>query len=77
MKHNSLAEAIGHVAQAAHKDGIASTGDVVTWVRANVKYTPEQEFFLCFLVTAHLADIEAQAEGYKSQAHRAAERAAQ
>ena len=79
MSH--LQELIGQTADAAESDGVECGGEfggpVHEWVRGNVSYRPETEFYVVFLLSGELADRQARREGYKSQADRAVRRAAE
>jgi len=46
-------------------------GPVCLWVRRNVRYRPESEFFIVTLVTGEMADIMAQ-QGFNNRADRVA-----
>jgi hypothetical protein len=56
-------------AQAADADGI-SAGDqdaLVAWIRSNVRYRPDTEFFIALGIGCELADIQSVRRGYKNQ----------
>jgi hypothetical protein len=71
-----LDEVLDRAARAALAEGVAVSdahgGPVHLWVMANVRYRPETEFFVVFLISCRMADILAQAEGYRSAADKAA-----
>ena len=73
MSH--LQELIGQAADAAESDGVECGGEfggpVHQWVRRNVSYRPETEFYVVFLLSCELADRQARREGFKDQADRA------
>ena len=62
-------------AEQANKDGIDSGNedDLVQWIWANCKYHPDNEWYLLLGIGSALADLQAQAEGYKNDVHRAFE----
>jgi hypothetical protein len=51
-------------------------GCVAQWVRANVTYRPETEFFIVLGIAAELADLEAQAAGFENAIARALDKLA-
>ena len=62
-------------AKIAFEEGI-DAGDetmVLEWIRKTCSYRPDTEFFLVLGIGAELADLEAQKQGYDSEAHRAFE----
>jgi hypothetical protein len=71
-----LADLYNQAATAAMAEGIGPddtpTGAVAQWVRRNVSYRPETEFFIVLGVAGAIADLQAQAAGFKSAADRAA-----
>jgi hypothetical protein len=75
-----LAEILAQCAEQCERENVAIDGEpngaVCLWVRANVKYRPETEFFVVTLLTAELADREARRQGFASQGERAATLAA-
>jgi hypothetical protein len=66
---------IKEIAQAALAADVvisdAPDGPLAAWLRANVAYPPEHEFFMVFLTACELADLQAQREGYANQYERA------
>jgi len=50
-------------------------GAVHRWVVNNCTFRPGTDFWIVLGITAEMADMEAQAEGFRDQGHRAAERA--
>jgi hypothetical protein len=70
-----LQELIGKAADAAESDGVPCGGEfggpVHEWVRRNVSYRPESEFYVVFLLSCELADRQARREGFANQADRA------
>lgn len=71
-----LDKLISLAADAAERDGIAVDGEplgaVHMWVMENISHRPEQTFFIVFVLTAELADREAQRQGFTNQLDRAA-----
>jgi hypothetical protein len=64
-------------AAAAYKDGV-SAGDPAAlreWIESHCSYNADQMFFLVLGIGTELADIEAQAQGYDNEVHRAFESA--
>ena len=59
-----LSDLIDRVASAAIQDGITArdfdhtspTDPLVTWLRANVTYRPDQEFFVAFLTACRIGE---------------------
>ncbi len=72
-----LTDLISQAAAQCEADGVAidgaPNGAVCQWVRRNVSYRPDQEFFVVTLITAEMADRQARKEGYTSQSDRAAQ----
>jgi hypothetical protein len=70
-----LDEILDAAARQALSEGVtagdAYGGPVHLWVRRNVRYRPETEFFVVFLISFRIADLAAQAEGYEGAVHRA------
>ncbi len=68
-----LAELYAIGAQRAMADGIdpADQDSLVDWIRRNCDYREGTEFFIVLGIGAALADLRAQAEGYKDQFDRA------
>lgn len=61
----------------ADKDGV-DAGDeqqLINWIRFNCNYSEDHLFFLVLLIGSALADIQAQAQGFKHEVHRALESA--
>lgn len=57
----------------AHEQGVRADNEdaLLAWIRENVRYRTDTEFFLFLGIGSALADIEAQKEGYANQAERA------
>ena len=69
----TLKQLYKQAAQKAFTDGI-DAGDqsaLVAWIRSNCNYRPETEYFLLLGIGCNLADLQAQAKGFKNDVHRA------
>lgn len=60
-------------AQVAYNDGVDPADDeqLAEWINNNCQYREETLFFLVLGIGSELADIQAQAEGFKDQGDKA------
>ena len=77
--NTDLTSLLSRAADKAVKDGMTLDllddhpgGNVHLWCKQNIRYRPETEFFVVFLVCGAIADRLAQSEGYESNVDRAA-----
>lgn len=76
---SDLSDLIARAARQAIADGI-TTDDIgsgpddrlTAWIRDNVAYRPDSEFYVHFLIGGEIADEYARRYGFESQADRAA-----
>ena len=73
----SLEDIYRQAAVEAYRQGVSAGNEshLVEWIRANCSYREDTEFFLVLGIGCELADIEARAKGFESEAHRAYEAA--
>ena len=72
-QENPLKELYKLAAGTANKQGIMPGNQtaLVQWIRANCNYRPDTEYFLVLGIGCELADIQARAQGYNNDVHRA------
>lgn len=62
-------------AQTALDEGVRTEAELLAWIRSNVRYRSDTEFFVYLGIATEFFDLRARAQGYESAVHLAFEQA--